>query len=163
MLHLGLKPHNMMWHDEKLTLLDFSLWEPWPCPEGHKLRSLYCTEGFRAPEVSQLRRLSQRDRRLVVNPALDWWSLGCTAAILAWATLAEPPVRPKINTSGWHDACRRDQDINRVAPRGAALRPVLEMLLHHDPEERSSRPVDFSLIGQDQETASWSSFEQFAQ
>ena len=92
---------------------------------------------------------------------LDWWSLGCTAAILAWATLAEPRLRPNISTAGWDDVLRRDNDVNCVAPRGTTLRPVLDMLLHHDPEERSSRPVDFSLLGGAHETPSLSQLEEF--
>ena len=102
--------------------------------------------GYRAPEVRFLKNLSQRDRRLYITPALDWWSLGCTAALLAWATLAEPGLRPKIASSSWAEPHRRDDDLLRVAPRGCPLRPVLDMLLDHDPDARSVMAVDSSLM-----------------
>ena len=47
MLHLDIKPANMLWTHERLVIIDFSLWEPWPVPAERKCHSIYCTDGFR--------------------------------------------------------------------------------------------------------------------
>ena len=144
MLHLDVKPNNMMWHKERFVLLDFSLWERWPVPADRRVRSVYCTDGFRPPEVSAMRRLSQMERRVVLCPAVDWWSLGCAAACLAWAASEDPPLRTKIFLRAWDDALVRNRDLETVAPSGCPLRPVLDMLLHMCPDERGTMPLAFA-------------------
>ena len=147
MLHLDVKPENMMWHNEKLVLLDFSLWEKWPVPGDRRLATSYCTQGYRAPEVQQLRFLSQADRRTIVTPALDWWSLGCTTALLAWSTLAEPDQgRPLIEMSLWADLDIRHRDIAHISPPSCPLRPILDMLLDPDPWGRYVLPLEMSAV-----------------
>ena len=148
MLHLDVKPMNMMWHQEKFVLLDFSLWERWPVPADCPIRGVYCTSGFRAPEISALRRMSQEERRMTLGPAVDLWSLGCTAACLAWAS-GDPPLRKKIMLVAWGEAQARDRDLDRVASRGSPLRPVLDMLLSTYPDDRGLRPELITrMIGQ---------------
>ena len=140
MMHLDVKPNNMMWHNGKLTLLDFSVWELWPVPAKRQLHSIYCTDGFRPPELTQLRRMSQQERRLVLCPAVDWWSLGCAVGCMAWAQSADPPLRRKMYLSAWGATEARDKDLDRVSPPGCPLRPVLELWLHVDAGKRSVEP-----------------------
>ena len=103
--------------------------------------------GYRAPEVQQLRFLSQADRRTIVTPALDWWSLGGTTAALAWSTLAEPDQgRPLIEMSLWADLDIRHRDIAHISPPSCPLRPILDMLLDPDPWGRYVLPLEMSAV-----------------
>ena len=122
------------------------MWEQWPVPADRRLLPNYCTDGFRAPEVSALRRMSQEERRGVLCPAVDLWSFGCTSACLAWSASGDPPLRKRINMEAWGQAQARDRDLDRVAPRGSPLRPVLDMLLHMDPDERGRLPEMITLM-----------------
>ena len=45
LLHLDLKPQNMLFQGSKLYLIDFSLWERWPVPADRELSQTYCTDG----------------------------------------------------------------------------------------------------------------------
>ena len=90
--------------------------------------------------MDSLRRMSQEQRRMVLCPALDYWSLGCTSACLAWSAAADPPLRSKITLADWGCTQARNRDLARVAPRGSPLRPVLDMMLHMDPDERGRMP-----------------------
>ena len=133
-LHLDVKPQNMMWAGDKLSLIDFSLWERWPVPVDCELPRDYCTEGFRAPELADTEGMTQEQLRDVVRPALDWWSLGCVGACLARAGL-EPRRRPK-QAFAFHSTAARDKWLDRVCPVGTHLRHVLATLLDTDPNKR---------------------------
>ena len=89
---------HVMWTEDKLVIIDFSLWERWPVPAQRQLPHAYCTPGFRAPELALTRHMTQEQLRKVVLPALDWWSLGCAGACLAWVG-TEPQLRPKWRKS----------------------------------------------------------------
>ena len=138
-LHLDIKPPNMLWSGNKLTIIDFSLWEQWPVPDDRVLSRTYCTRGFRPPEMVTKTdsRPSQVDLRRVVCPAVDWWALGCSAALLACA-LNEPGQRPNIRTDEWAFEAVRSKQKARVAPVGHFLRPVLDLLLQQEPCRRQS-------------------------
>ena len=135
-LHLDVKPHNMLWSGVKLTIIDFSLWERWPVLATSELQQIYCTEGFRPPELEQLTLRTQQQLRRVVGPAVDMWSLGVTGACLACSALAEPCHRPRMRSNEW--SCPRilHRHLDRVAPVGTYLRPVLGRLLHLSPSRR---------------------------
>ena len=135
-LHLDVKPQNMLWTGTKLFIIDFSLWERWPVPAGRRLYPTYCTSGFRPPELDTLTPLSQEQLHKVVRPAVDWWSLGCTGAYLAWSTTAVFHKRPQIRTDEWASREVRDRHLERVSPIGTYLRPVLENLLDQVPTRR---------------------------
>ena len=136
-LHLDVKPQNMMMGDNgKLFIIDFSLWERWPVPAQRELSHAYCTQGFRAPEVCETRHMTQEHLRGVVRPAVDWWSLGCSGACLAWAAMAEPRRRPQFFLEKFGSAESRDRELERVCPVGTYLRPVLDTLLDMDPNKR---------------------------
>ena len=77
-LHLDVKPHNMLWTGVKLLIIDFSLWERWPVLATRELQQLYCTSGFRPPELDHKTPMTQQQLRRVVGPAVDLWSLGVT-------------------------------------------------------------------------------------
>ena len=132
MLHLDVKPPNMLWTGAKLFIIDFSLWERWPVPAGRRLQQVYCTEAFRPPELDPKASWSQEHLHAVVRPAVDWWSLGCSGAYLAWAATAEPRQRPQIRPNEWGSAQVRDRHLQRVSPVGSYLRPVLDNLLDYD-------------------------------
>ena len=148
-LHLNVKPHNMLWTGVKLTIIDFSLWERWPVLATRELQQDYCTEGFRPPELDrktyrthqQFR--TQQQLRRVVGPAVDLWSLGVTGACLACSALAEPCHRPRIRSNEWScpEVLRRHLD--RVSPVGTYLRPVLGKLLDLNPRSRVAEPELF--------------------
>ena len=133
-LHLDVKPQNMMWAEDKLTIIDFSLWEQWPVPAQRKLPRVYGTSGFRAPEIAFTETMTQEQLRDVVRPALDWWSLGCAGACLARAGV-EPQRRPK-QAFAFHSTAARDRWLDRVCPVGTLLRHVLVTLLDTDPNKR---------------------------
>ena len=65
-----------------MTIIDFSLWERWPVLATSELQQIYCTEGFRPPELEQLTLRTQQQLRRVVGPAVDMWSLGVTGGML---------------------------------------------------------------------------------
>ena len=140
-LHLDIKPPNMLWSGNKLTIIDFSLWEQWPVPDDRVLSRTYCTRGFRPPEMvtkTDSRIVpSQVDLRRVFCPAVDWWALGCSAALLACA-LNEPAHRPMIRTDEWAFEAVRSKQKARVAPVGHFLRRVLDLLLQQEPCRRQS-------------------------
>ena len=79
-LHLDVKPQNMMWTGERLLIIDFSLWERWPVPATCALQRTYCTAGFRPPEMDHTKPMSRTHLHRVFRPAVDWWSLGCSGA-----------------------------------------------------------------------------------
>ena len=133
-LHLDVKPQNMMWAGDNLSIIDFSLWERWPVPAQRELPHDYCTEGFRAPEIACAAAMTQEQLRDVVRPALDWWSLGCAGACLARAGM-EPQRRPK-QAFAFHSTAARDRWLDRVCPVGTHLRHVLGTLLDKDPNKR---------------------------
>ena len=135
-LHLDIKPQNMLWTADRLILIDFSLWEQWPVPAEQELRDTYCSRGFRAPELDHSWPKSQTELHCLVVPAIDWWSLGCVGGCLAWA-MNVPGKRPEISTNDWNDSAVRKQHLNRVAQVGTTLRRVLDMLLHDMPLSRS--------------------------
>ena len=139
LLHLDIKPQNMLWTGDhaKLYIIDFSLWERWPVPAKHQLMQDYCTPGFRPPElVNRPRPMTQQRLREVVRPTVDLWSLGVVGACLAWSGIAEPGHRPMMQTAEWHDCgvCKRHLDL--VSPAGTYLRPVLDKLLDMKPDRR---------------------------
>ena len=137
-LHLDVKPQNMLWTGDKVTIIDFSLWEPWPVPKTRKLSGTYCTPGFRPPELDRkkLQYATQAELRDVVCPAVDWWSLGVTGGYLACAASAEPGKRPHFSPTRWTSSEVRDRHLERVAPLGSGPRLVLDVLLEWEPEAR---------------------------
>ena len=139
-LHLDIKLANMMWTHERVVILDFSLWERWPVPAAGKLHGTYCTDGFRPPELmgklpAQPTSASQELLRRVVCPAVDWWSLGCVGGYLARGQ--DPPTRRvAMRPESWLWVDEKKKLLDRIAPSGSILRPVLEMLLHTSPHKR---------------------------
>ena len=133
-LHLDVKPQNMLWAGDRLFIIDFSLWERWPVPAQRELPRVYCTQGFKAPEIAITKHMTQDHLRGVVGPALDWWSLGCAGACLAWAG-AEIGRRSKM-VFEFHSAEARDRQLARVCPVGTHLRLVLDTLLDMDRNKR---------------------------
>ena len=83
LLHLDMKPNNMIWSrvHQRLSIVDFSLVEPWPVPAGHEPHGVYCTLPYRAPEI--IVKVKRTALPALVRPALDWWALGCAAWELA--------------------------------------------------------------------------------
>ena len=139
-LHLDVKPQSMMWTREQGVILDFSLWERWPVPPTRELLRRYCTEGFRPPELSHKGPMSQEQLHRAVCPAIDWWSLGCVGGYLAWGSEV-PTRRERIRTNEWVHTCLRNKQLDKIAPHGTFLRPVLEMLLHPDPSKRQDYKI----------------------
>ena len=75
MLHLDMKPANLLWNEccQHLVIIDFSLVEPWPCPAGHPLAESYVTCPYRPPELLFAGILSPT----LLRPAVDAWGVGC--------------------------------------------------------------------------------------
>ena len=83
---------------------------------------------------------------MVLCPAVDLWSFGCTSACLAWSAADDPHLRKKISMDAWGQKQARDRDLDQLAPRGSPLRPVLDMLLDMDPDERGQWPEMITLM-----------------
>ena len=75
MLHLDMKPANLLWNEccQHLVIIDFSLVEPWPCPAGHPLAESYVSCPYRPPELFFAGTLSP----ILLRPAVDAWGVGC--------------------------------------------------------------------------------------
>ncbi len=85
LLHLDMKPENLLWNNSSrhLFLADFSLCEPWPIPAGHDPLQEYCTAPYRPPELFYIGvpmcggASGANAMRKLLRPAVDAWGLGC--------------------------------------------------------------------------------------
>lgn len=78
LLHLDIKPGNIMWQEDIQAsyIIDFSLVEPVP-PQKEALKSVdYCTPPYRPPEIWKV-------WHGALQPAVDTWSFGVTVYELA--------------------------------------------------------------------------------
>ena len=82
-LHMDMKPNNMIWSrtHERLVVVDFSLVEPWPVPAGHEPHGVYCSLPYRPPEI--MAKVKRTTLLAHVRPAIDLWALGCVVWELA--------------------------------------------------------------------------------
>ena len=75
-LHLDVKPGNVLYdpRTRHASLCDFSISEQYPLrPEIARSTAVWCTDPFRPPE------LFRTHSGQYLSPAVDTWSLGCTA------------------------------------------------------------------------------------
>ena len=152
-LHLDVKPSNVMWDDEirHTYVLDFSLSEAWPTAKT-ELNRHYCTAWYRAPEMWTPLPASVA----LLRPGLDSWSMGCTLYELGGASPLFAEVQ--ANENGPWDLVRwrsralevlGGPDWQRRVP--AAIRePVRRML---DPSDLVQREA----VLQDPLVEQWSS------
>ena len=82
-LHLDIKPQNILWCQELslLKVCDFGMAEPVLCRAGQTptaLRSaVYVTACYRPPELWSMPSGDSEGLRRALTPAVDWWSYGC--------------------------------------------------------------------------------------
>jgi len=144
-LHLDVKPDNIMWDDRvrHAHLADFSIAEPWLVPSGHSLHRVYCTEGYRPPEMYR----SGSTPLHILQPSIDAWSLGCTIYIAQTGNRMIDLTRAKADVMDFVKSAAINA--NHLANIPPCMRKVMKFLLHPDPDSRWNlrvpfpRPVDF--------------------
>ena len=144
LLHLDIKPSNLMWADRRLCIIDFSLVEPWPVPVGCQLQSCYCSEGFRSPELHFSQsgpHNDQEQRRKVVRPAVDWWSMGVVAFMLA---LRISPFRFAEDMTEYVTKRTAGKAVAQLEAVPSYLRDVLNIWWHPVPILRSDSVRKFN-------------------
>ena len=138
-LHMDVKPNNMIWSraHERLVVVDFSLVEPWPVPVGHEPHGVYCSLPYRPPEI-----MAKVKRTMLlghVRPAIDWWALGCVVWELATghARFSGEPADIDMHVNKFHNQPKGwlPQTLTDLLQR-----EVLCLWLDPDPALRESAP-----------------------